>query len=95
MLAARGLTGGLHQRAVDWVLRGGRPVRGRASREHAGAVAFDAFDHKPVLGQRPGLVGQQHGDRADALGGAQASQQDAVLGHPQTAERDQHGHQDR
>ena len=94
-LARRGLTGGVDQRAIDRVLRGRRPVRGRRHGQHALAVAVDAFDHEPVLGQRPGLVGEQHGHRADGLGGAQPAQQNAVLRQAQTAERDEHRHEDR
>ena len=94
-LARRSLTGGLDQRAIDRVLRGRRPVGRRRHGQHALAVAVDAFDQQPVLGQRPGLVGEQHGHRADGLGGAQPPQQDAVLRQAQTAERDEHGHEDR
>jgi hypothetical protein len=64
-------------------------------REHPFAVAVDALDHQPVLGQRPGLVGEQHGHCADGLGSAQPPQQHPVLRHPQTAERDEHRDQDR
>ena len=54
-----------------------------------------SLDHQPVLGQRPGLVGQQHGHGADGLGGAQTPQQDAVLRQAQAAKRDECGHEDR
>ena len=94
-LARVALTGRLDQRAVHRVLRGGRPVRGRRDRQHALAVAVDLLDHEPVLGQRPGLVGEQHRHRADGLRGAQAPQQDAVLRQAQAAERDERRHEDR
>ena len=94
-LARRGLTGRLGQRAIDRILRGRCTVGGRRRGKHALAVAVDAFDQQAVLGQRPGFVGEQHGHRADGLRGAQAPQQDAVLREAQTAQRDEHGHEDR
>ena len=59
------------------------------------AVAVDALDQQAVLGQRPGLVGEQHGHRADGLGGAQPPQQNALLREAQAADRHQHGDEDR
>ena len=94
-IARVALAGRRDQRAVHRVLRGGRPVRRRRGGQHALAVPGDVLDHQPVLGQRPGLVGEQHGHRADGLGGAQAAQQDAVLGQAQATERDERGHEDR
>ena len=94
-LARRRLTRGLRQRAIDRVLRGRRPVRRRRHGQHALAVAVDAFDPEPVLGQRPGLVGEQHGHRPDSLGRTQSAQEHAVLRQSQTADRDEHRHEDR
>ena len=94
-LARRGRAGGVHQRAIDRVLQGRCPVCGRRHGQHAPAVAVDALDLEPVLGQRPGLVGEQHRDRPDGLGGAQPAQEDAVPRQAQTADRDEHRHEDR
>ena len=74
---------------------GGRPVgRGRHG-QHVLAVAVDVLDLEPVLGQRPGLVGEQHGHRSDGLGGAQPAQEHAVLGQAQAADRHERRHEDR
>ena len=94
-LARRALAGGLHQRAIDRVLRGRGPVRRGGDGQHVLAVAVDVLDLEPVLGQRPGLVGEQHRHRPDGLGGAQPAQQDAVLRQAQAADRDEHRHEDR
>ena len=94
-LARRALAGGLHQRAIDRVLCGRRPVRRGGDGQHVLAVAVDALDQQPVLGQRPGLVGEQHGHRADGLGGAQPAQENAMLRQAQAADRHQHGDEDR
>ena len=94
-LARRALAGGLRQRAIDRVLCGRRPVRRGGDGQHVLAVAVDALDQQPVLGQRPGLVGEQHGHRADGLGGAQPAQEHALLRQAQAADRHQHGDQDR
>ena len=94
-LARRGLAGGVHQRAIDRVLRGRCPVCGRRDGQHALAVAVDAFDLEPVLGHRPGLVGEQHGHRSDGLGGAQPAQENAVVRQAQTPDRHEHRHEDR
>ncbi|HTP19903.1 MAG TPA: hypothetical protein VMJ65_09890 [Solirubrobacteraceae bacterium] len=80
---------------VDRVPRRRRPVGGRRRSEHASGVTVDGFDQQTVLAQRPRLVGEQHGHRADGLGGAQPPQQDTLPGQAQTAERDQHRHEDR
>jgi hypothetical protein len=84
-LARRRLTGGLDQRAIDRVLRHRRPVSGRRRTEHAFTVTVDSFNPKRVLGQRPGLVGKQHGYRADGLRRAQPPQQHALPREAQTA----------
>ncbi len=94
-LAVVALTGRLRQRAVHRILRRRRAVRGRRGGQHVLAVAVDLLDHQPVLGQRPGLVGEQHGHRADGLRGPQAPEQDAVSRQAQAAERDERGDEDR
>ena len=94
-LARRALAGSLRQRAVDRILGGCRPVRRGGDGQHVLAVAVDVLDQQPVLGQRPGLVGEQHGHRAHGLGGAQPAQEHAVLRQAQTAERHERRHEDR
>ena len=94
-LARVALTGRLGQRAVHRILRGGRAMRGPRGCQHALAVAVDLLDHEPVLGERPGLVGEQHRHRADGFRGAKAPQQDAMLRQAQAAERDERRHEDR
>ena len=94
-LARRGLGGGLAQRAIDRVLSGRGTVCGRGRSEHVFAVAVDAFDQQPILGERPRLVRQENGHRADGLGGTQPAEQDSLLRQAQPAERDEDRHEDR
>ena len=87
--------GRLRQGAVHGVLGRRAAVRGECGVDEAVGVAVDAVEAQVVLGQRAGLVGHQHGDRADRLRGAEPAQEHALLGEAEPADGDERRDEDR
>ena len=68
--------------------------RRRSTSRSASAVTRRRMRH-PVLGERAGLVGAEHGDRAQGLDRGRAPGQHAVAGDAPGAEREEDGEDDR